>query len=137
MMQNPPLTIFYDGYCPLCLLEMNKLKQLDKQQNINFVDIQTPSFHAHYSHLDWHALNARIHGYLADGKLISGLDVTYLAWKLVGKGWVYAPLRWPVIRWFADIAYNIFAKHRYRISYLLTGKKRCIPCETKSEKIDV
>ena len=137
MMQNSPLTIFYDGYCPLCLMEMDKLKQLDKQQNITFVDIQHPSFCKSYPHLDWQSLNARIHGYLQDGRLISGLDVTYLAWKLVGKGWVYAPLRWPVIRWFADIAYNVFAKHRYRISYLLTGKKRCVPCEYKGEKRDV
>ena len=137
MIHNSPLTIFYDGYCPLCAIEMNKLKQLDNQQNINFVDIQEPSFAADYPHLDWQSLNARIHGYLANGTLISGLDVTYLAWKLVGKGWVYAPLRWPVIRWFADIAYNLFAKYRYNISYLLTGKKRCIPCGSKSEKADV
>ena len=137
MKQNLTLTIFYDGYCPLCLVEMDKLKQLDTQQNITFVDIQEPTFSDRYPHLDWQTLNARIHGYLADGSLISGLDVTYLAWKLVGKGWVYAPLRWPVIRWFADITYNLFAKHRYRISYILTGKKRCVPCETKGEKIDV
>jgi predicted DCC family thiol-disulfide oxidoreductase YuxK len=137
MMQIYYLTIFYDGYCPLCLVEMDKLKQLDTQQNISFVDIQDPAFCARYPHLDWQILNARIHGYLADGSLISGLDVTYLAWKLVGKGWVYAPLRWPIIRWFADIAYNLFAKHRYRISYLLTGKKPCIPCINKGEKADV
>lgn len=137
MMKKPPLTIFYDGYCPLCLLEMNKLKQLDKHQKITFVDIQERSFLIRYPDLDWQLLNARIHGYLADGSLISGLDVTYLAWKLVGKGWVYAPLRWPVISWFADIAYNVFAKHRYRISYLLTGKKRCIPCEAKGDNSNV
>jgi predicted DCC family thiol-disulfide oxidoreductase YuxK len=137
IMQNYPLTIFYDGYCPLCSLEMNKLKQYDKKQNIRFVDIQEPSFYTEFPHLDWQTLNARIHGYLPDGSLISGLDVTYLAWKLVGKGWVYAPLRWPLVSWFADIAYNIFAKHRYRISYLLTGKERCIPCENKGEKADV
>ena len=92
MMQTSSLTIFYDGYCPLCSIEMNKLKQLDKEQNISFVDIQESSFSANYPHLDWQALDARIHGYLDDGSLISGLDVTYLAWKLVGKGWVYAPL---------------------------------------------
>ncbi|WP_339720853.1 DUF393 domain-containing protein [uncultured Paraglaciecola sp.] len=137
MKQNSPLTLFYDGFCPLCLLEINKLKQLDVQQNITFVDIQKPSFSADYPQLDWQALNARIHGYLQDGSLISGLDVTYLAWKLVGKGWVYAPLRWPVIRWFADSAYNLFAKNRYRISYLLTAKKPCVPCQSKQRKTNV
>ncbi|MEP0355134.1 MAG: DUF393 domain-containing protein [Paraglaciecola sp.] len=123
------LTIFYDGYCPLCLAEMRKLKELDTSKAISFVDIQEDCFNHNYPHLNWAALNARIHGYLADGRLISGLDVTYVAWKLVGKGWVYAPLRWPVIRWFANMAYNGFAKHRYTISFLLTGKKRCLPCE--------
>ena len=137
MTQNSPLTIFYDGFCPLCLLEMNKLKQLDKQQSITFVDIQEPSFSTNYPHLDRQALNARIYGYLQDRTLISGLDVLYLAWKLVGRGWVYAPLRWPVIRWFADIAYNLFAKHRYSISFVLTGKRTCIPCKIKGEKCDV
>ena len=61
------------------------------------------------------------------------LDVTHEAWKAVGVGWLYAPLRWPLIRHVADAFYNVFAKHRYTISYLLTGKKRqcdrCIPGE--------
>ncbi|MBU3005119.1 thiol-disulfide oxidoreductase DCC family protein [Paraglaciecola arctica] len=137
MQQHTSLTIFYDGYCPLCLLEMKKLKQLDKQHTITFVDIQAPSFFEEYPQLDWQSLNARIHGYLPNGELISGLDVTYLAWCLVGKGWVYAPLRWPVIRWFADRAYNLFAKNRYRISYVLTGKKSCQPCQINRGSPDV
>lgn len=136
-MHHTPLTIFYDGYCPLCLFEVRQLKRFDQQKNITFVDIQEPSFSTQYPQLNWSNLNTRIYGYLQDGSLISGLDVTYLAWKLVGKGWVYAPLRCPVISWFADIAYNIFAKHRYRISYLLTGKKPCIPCKSKGVKTDV
>jgi predicted DCC family thiol-disulfide oxidoreductase YuxK len=131
-MSGVPLTIFYDGYCPLCLAEMKQLQRLDVKQNLALVDIQDPNFASLYPELDWTSLNARIHAYLHDGLLISGLDVTYLAWKLVGKGWLYAPLRWPIIRFFADMAYNAFARNRYRISYLLTGKKRCVPCETKT-----
>lgn len=133
-MQDKSLIVFYDGFCPLCLAEMSKLKKFDKHKVIDFVDIQGESFRIEYPELEWRALNARIHGYLANGTLISGLDVTYLAWKLVGKGWVYAPLRWPVIKWFADKAYNGFAKHRYSISFLLTGKKRCLPCEQSVER---
>lgn len=122
------LTLFYDGFCPLCLAEMRKLKSLDKKNNLTFIDIQHPDFSTDYPELDWKALDARIHGQLDNGQMVTGLDVTYLAWKLVGKGWVYAPLRWPVFRWFADKFYVFFAKHRYRISYLLTGKKRCTQC---------
>jgi|TARA_R110002153_G_scaffold273196_2_gene443370 predicted DCC family thiol-disulfide oxidoreductase YuxK len=136
------LTVFYDGYCPLCLAEMNHLKKLNKEAKLNFVDIQEPSFSVVYPHLSWSALNARIHAQLPDGSLISGLDVTYLAWKLVGKGWVYAPLRWPIIRWFADLAYLGFARHRYTLSFWLTGKRRlqgpsnCDACQPNKGKAD-
>lgn len=134
---NRRLIIFYDGYCPLCLAEMKKLRQLDDKQQLGFVDIQQAEFEKNYPQLDWQTLNARIHALLPDGNLISGLDATYLAWKLVGKGWVYAPTRWPVIRWFADKAYLLFARHRYTLSFWLTGKRRldakpyCSSCEIK------
>ena len=84
-----------------------------------------PDFPERYPDLNLDDLNARIHGQLEDGTMITGLDVTHKAWSLVGVGWLYAPLRWPVIRWFADRFYIFFAKHRYRISYWLTGKERC------------
>ena len=103
---------------------MDKLKVLDSKRLIFFVDIQSSFFAESYPQLNWQQLNARIHGQLPDGRLISGLDVTYLAWTLVGNGWIYAPLRWWGIRWFTDWCYVFFARHRYRISYLLTGKKR-------------
>ena len=82
-------------------------------------------FATQYPTLDWQALNDRIHGITQDGEILIGLDATHRAWSEVGKGWVYAPLRWPIIRYFADKAYLIFAKNRYKISYWLTGKKRC------------
>ncbi|NDV92548.1 DUF393 domain-containing protein [Alteromonas sp. 345S023] len=125
------MIIFYDGYCPLCKAEMRHLQKRDKHNALTLVDIQSTAFASNYPQLDFHALNARIHGMLDDGRMITGLDVTYQAWKVVGMGWVYAPLRWPVIRVFADWGYVKFAKHRYTISYLLTGKKRscarCVP----------
>lgn len=119
------LTLFYDGYCPLCVAEMDKLKALDKAARIAFEDIQQADFSTRFPELDWQALNFKIHAQLADGRLVTGLDATYLAWKSVGHGWLYAPLRWPVIRWFADKVYYWFARNRYTISYWLTGKKRC------------
>lgn len=127
------LTLFYDGMCPLCQKEMQHLIKYNRDQRLAFVDIMDPDFSKQYPHLDWDALNNRIHGEFSDGRIVTGLDCTYWAWKLVGKGWVYAPLRWPVIRWFADLAYNIFAKHRYKISYWLTGQERCPRCELKNQ----
>lgn len=123
------LTLFYDGFCPLCVAEMRKLKSYDHKHRLRFEDIQAPDFEDRFPDLDREILNRRIYGQLEDGSMISGLDVTYLAWKQVGKAWVYAPLRWPVIRWLADGVYLLFARYRYQISFMLTGKKRCAPCE--------
>ncbi|MFT6085154.1 MAG: putative DCC family thiol-disulfide oxidoreductase YuxK [Glaciecola sp.] len=118
-------TLFYDGLCPLCEKEMTHLIKRDKDKKIVFEDISLPDFSQRYPDLCLQELNARIHGQLDDGTMITGLDVTHKAWSLVGVTWLYAPLRWPVIRWFADKLYLVFAKHRYKISYWLTGKKRC------------
>ena len=98
------------------------------------------NFTTRFPWLDWQALNERIHAYDNDGKAYIGLDATYEAWRLLGYGWLYAPTRWPVIRFVADKAYLLFAKHRYKISYWLTGKERekspCQVCDIRKFKRD-
>ncbi|MEW9799624.1 thiol-disulfide oxidoreductase DCC family protein [Alteromonas sp. CYL-A6] len=122
--------IFFDGHCPLCRAEMRHLRKRDHSNVLTMVDIQSERFSEDFPGLDWDALNNRIHVQLDDGTLVSGLDATHAAWKAVGVGWLYAPLRWPLIRPVADWFYTIFAKHRYTISYWLTGQKRgCETCE--------
>ncbi len=118
------LTIFYDGTCPLCAREMSALINTDKGQKIKTIDIYSEDF-ANYPQIDAHAANTVLHALNAEGDLMLGLDVTYEAWRLVGKGWLYAPLRWPGIKGFADWCYLRFAKNRYRVSYWLTGTSRC------------
>ncbi|CUS49331.1 MAG: hypothetical protein HLUCCO02_04775 [Idiomarinaceae bacterium HL-53] len=127
-MHKPDLIIFYDGQCPLCVREMTHLKVKDKDLKIGFEDILAPDFARRYPDVDVAAANRILHG-LQDGNMIYGLDVTHAAWSLVGKGWLTAPLRWPVLRWFADKAYLFFARNRYQISKLLTGQARCERCQ--------
>ncbi|MCF2858322.1 DUF393 domain-containing protein [Pseudoalteromonas sp. SMS1] len=118
------LTIFYDGTCPLCVKEMAALTRKDKKGSIKTVDIYSEEF-ARYPNIDPNKANTILHALNKDGDLLLGLDVTHKAWQLVGMGWLYAPLRWPVLRPVADKLYLVFAKNRYRISYWLTGKSRC------------
>lgn len=125
-------TIFYDGQCPLCDIEMGHLKKRNTKGQLAFVDIMSEDFASQYPDLNWQSLYDRIHGMNEDGTMLIGLDVTHRAWSLVGYSWLYAPLRWPIIRFFADKIYLVFAKHRNKISYLLTGKKPCeTDCKTK------
>lgn len=127
-MSQPQLIIFYDGGCPLCIKEMRHLKKLDAGQKIQFENINEDDFNQRFPEVNIENANAYLHGRLPNGDMVYGLDVTHAAWSQVGKGWLIAPLRWPVIRWFADKTYLFFARHRNRISKLLTGEERCSQC---------
>jgi len=122
------LTIFYDGGCPLCVREMRHLKRLDKHQKMAFEDINAGDFNQRYPQVSFTRANQILHGMNADGEMLYGLDVTHAAWSLVGRGWLTAPLRWPLIRGLADKGYLFFARNRNSISKLLTGKSRCDVC---------
>lgn len=45
---NETLVIFYDGNCPLCGLEMQKLKQHDANNQIELVNLHQTNFNALY-----------------------------------------------------------------------------------------
>lgn len=124
---NQSLTLFYDSYCPLCAAEMDQLRRLDTQARLRFEDIHGADFSQRYPDIDPLAADRILHARYADGRMIYGLDVTHQAWALVGKQRWLAVLRWPVIRWFADIGYRLFARYRYGISFILTGQRRCTP----------
>jgi len=128
------LTIFYDGGCPLCAAEMRHLSRRDSARKIAYEDIYAADFSARFPQIDQQAADRILHGQLADGQLIFGLDVTYQAWVLVGKRKWVAILRWPIIKPIADLTYLFFAKHRNRISKLLTGQSRCDACSIGDAK---
>lgn len=122
------LTIFYDGHCPLCAAEMQTLQSLDTQKKLQLEDIHAENFSERFPYIDKVEADRLLHGQLANGKIIKGLDVTCLAWKLVGKHKWMQTLRWPVIRFFADMGYKFFARYRHQISSFVTGKPRCESC---------
>jgi predicted DCC family thiol-disulfide oxidoreductase YuxK len=113
------LRIFHDGQCPLCNAEITQLKAYDVNRQLEFVDINTPGFITRYPYIDPVLANRRLHGETANGNMLYGLDVTCLAWQSVNKYPWLAALRWPVIRWFADAAYVLFARFRQPLSRLL------------------
>lgn len=116
------LTVFFDGQCPLCSKEISMLKRLDNRKRLHFEDIHAIDFVYRYPYIDVVAADKRLHGQLTNGQIITGLDVTARAWGLVGHHKWLQILRWPVIRWFADLAYLFFARFRHPISRLFGGK---------------
>ncbi|WP_256384753.1 thiol-disulfide oxidoreductase DCC family protein [Photobacterium toruni] len=125
------LIIFYDSSCPLCIAEMRQLQTHNNHQQLLFEDILAADFNQRFPYINITDASTILHGlYFPDPQqLLLGLDVTYLAWKSIGKKKWLALLRWPIIRFFADKCYLFFARNRYKISYLFTGKSRCKNCK--------
>lgn len=109
------LTIFYDGQCPLCCAEMQRLQQLDQKQLITLVDLHQADLQQHYPGINKDAAMRILHGHY-QGAYLFGLEVTHRAWHLVGRGFWVAPLNWPVIKPISGLIYRLFAKYRQPIS---------------------
>jgi predicted DCC family thiol-disulfide oxidoreductase YuxK len=117
------LTIFYDGGCPLCASEMRHLSKLDSEHKISLQDIHAEDFSQSFPHIDPVHADRILHGQLANGEMIYALDVTYTGL-----------LRWPLVKQVSHWVYLFFAKHRSRISKLLTGSDHCEVCEISETK---
>lgn len=119
------MIIFYDKQCPLCDTEMQHLVKSDKHQVIRLEDLNSADFSERFPAIDKAKAMNLLHAITDSGEMIYGLDVTYQAWKLVGKYPWLVVLRLPIIRYFADLAYNFFAKHRQTISKILIPNSTC------------
>jgi predicted DCC family thiol-disulfide oxidoreductase YuxK len=109
----PEITLLYDGGCPLCSKEIEYLKRrAGRSGRIGFDDIWGPSFDASLYGLKPEVLMARMHGVLADGTVVEGLEVFRRAYRAVGLGWLLAPTGWIGLRRIADWAYGVFARYR-------------------------
>ena len=131
-MQNK-LTFLYDGGCPLCRRETNFLKGRDKSGNIKFVDISSKNYDpTNYQNISFEEAMSNLHGILHNGNLIKGLDVLAYAYQLVGIGWVYFPIKIPIISNLLKILYSFWAKYRLKI----TGRNTLeILCDSKCKEV--
>ena len=119
MNNDYPLTLLYDGACPICRLEMDRLAELDGLRRLAFVDVAAPGFDAGKYGAKLEDMQRLIHAVRPDGTLVVGVEVFRLAYGAVGWGLLFAPTALPGISTLAERAYAVFARNRYRVSALL------------------
>jgi predicted DCC family thiol-disulfide oxidoreductase YuxK len=128
-MHNGQFKLLYDGQCPFCRREIEWLKRRDRNGRLIAEDISTPEFHADTYGLTQVAVEKVIHGVLPDGRIVRRVEALREAYRAVGLGWLSAPTAWPVVRWFADMAYEVFARNRVGLGNLL-GRRCHGSCKT-------
>ena len=111
-----PLTLFYDAACPVCSLEMDHLRERNRDGKLVFVDMSAPGFDPAPYGVTLADMDAELHGLCADGTMLHGVEVLRLAYDAADLGWVMRPTGWMPLRPLFDAGYRIFARHRREIS---------------------
>ncbi|RQS68462.1 DUF1731 domain-containing protein [Burkholderia sp. Bp8963] len=117
-MKQAALVLYFDGNCPLCVAQMQRLEKWNTRHGLAFVDIAEPGFDPASLGVDMAALNRELHGRLRDGRVLTGIDSVLAAYTLVGRGWLVWPLRVPGLRDVSAALYRTFARNRYALSRL-------------------
>jgi predicted DCC family thiol-disulfide oxidoreductase YuxK len=128
--KTPKLQLLYDGECPFCKREIAWMAQHNKKGQLAFEDITAPNFDPTLYGLTQEEVMGVIHGICEDGRIITKVEVFTEAYRLLGLGWLVAPLSWPLIRTVANFAYEIFARYRVPLGNLF-GRTTCTSTRCK------
>jgi predicted DCC family thiol-disulfide oxidoreductase YuxK len=109
----PPLTVLYDGACPLCRREIGLYRGLRSDTPLCFADVSDPAAQALPSGSSREQLLARFHVMHPDGRLLSGAEAFLALWAaLPGWRWLALAGRLPGAPWLMERAYRGFLRLR-------------------------
>ena len=125
-------TVYFDGSCPLCTVEIKHYKSQDGGDQLCFVDVSQADA-ALGPGLNAEAAMRRFHVRLSDGTLVSGARAFAAIWQtLPGWRWVAQIARKPGVTPVLEVAYRLFLPVRSILSKLASwcGAKPAPVCRT-------
>jgi predicted DCC family thiol-disulfide oxidoreductase YuxK len=108
-----PATLYFDGACPLCSAEIDRLQKAS-DGSLRTLDIHTLSPD---ERVDVDEFLKTLHYVSPDGDVLLGLDANVAAWQHTRWGFAFRWLRWPLVRSIASGVYDAWARWRYRRLY--------------------
>ena len=108
----PPLTVLYDGACPLCRREIGLYRGLRTNAPVCYADVSDPASPLP-SGTTREQLLARFHVRRSDGRLLSGAQAFLALWAaLPGWRWLALVGRAPGAAWTMERVYRLFLRVR-------------------------
>lgn len=110
--ESPPLTVLYDGGCPLCSREIGLYQSLRQNTPVHFSDVSDPASPLPPG-TTRDQLLARFHVRGCDGRLLSGAQAFLALWAaLPGWRWLALAGRLPGMAWVMERTYRLFLRWR-------------------------
>ncbi|KAG0614888.1 hypothetical protein M758_6G211400 [Ceratodon purpureus] len=113
------IKMLYDGECPLCMREVNMLRERNKNYGdaIKFVDICADGYAAEENcNIDFETAMGRIHAIRKDGEVLTNIAAFRALYEEIGLGWVYAITLYQPWASILDTVYEFWAKYRLPIT---------------------
>ena len=105
---QPPLTVFFDGGCPVCTREIALYRRRPGAETIRWVNVASEDPADYHPELSREAALARMHG-LEGTTLISGAAVFRAMWaRLDGWRWAARLTGLPPVSWCMEAGYRGF-----------------------------
>ena len=112
---NSRPVVFYDGGCPLCRREIAHYLRIDREQRIQWVDIDHENDILQDCGLTRDQAMRRMHVRDSDGQMVSGADAFAALWRHIPRyRFLAALVSLPGIHWTTEQVYTVFARRRYR-----------------------
>lgn len=115
---NWPLSLYFDGQCPLCLREIQLFRKRNRQGRLELLDISTAEV-APLPGLTREQMLGCLHARFANGSIVSGIDATYWSYHAVGLGWLVKPLAWRWARPLWQWGYRQFCRLRPHLAAII------------------
>ena len=108
-MSTQPVTVYYDGLCPLCSREIAHYRNKAPAGRVHFLDITEPGFDAAAHGLESTAIHRRMHVKVGDDVRV-GLDAFIALWAaLPGYGFASRLAQLPGLYALLSVGYGGFA----------------------------
>jgi predicted DCC family thiol-disulfide oxidoreductase YuxK len=111
-----PLTLFYDGACPLCQAEILYLASRNQNALLNFIDVNSSAYDPQKIGVSCQEALDRMYGQIEGQEPIHGVAVFAQAYRranLPFLAWLFSR---KILQPFLNVGYRVFAKNRHAIS---------------------
>ena len=111
-MTATPVTVYFDGQCPLCSREIAHYRGQAKGEPVSFVDISAADFDPVQHGVDLARARQGLHVKVGN-EMQTGVDAAIVMWQAIPTyRWLARLVRRPGVYGLANISYRIFARFR-------------------------